>query len=104
MATLRRRAILDSEKWAIRYMGRNGLHAGAIVEKLKRMGLGEFSRQQVYKVLRDDGISTLDYRDGANESAGTVFHRAFKGKPGASTQLPAKKQRSKRTVRKKRRR
>ncbi len=76
MAYKPRRSIVDSEKWAIQVMGRAGLFASTICKKLKAMGRGEFSPQQVYKVLKDSGISTLDYRQGCNEQAGQVFRSA----------------------------
>lgn len=77
MATeLRRRAVLDSERWAIEVMGRNGLHASAICKKLKQMGRGDFTVAQIYRVLRGSEISTLDYRNGCNEEASRVFKSA----------------------------
>ncbi len=102
MAELRRRAVLDSEKWAIKIMGMNGLHASAIVEKLKRMGRGSFTVGQIYHILKGYGISTLDYRNGSNEQAGGIFRIALKNAKGATAALPVKR-RKRRSVAKKRR-
>ncbi len=93
MPVLPYKAIVDSEKWAIEVMGRDGLYASAIIKKLKQMGKGDFTASQIYRIWKDAGVSSLDYRQGAAEGCKGVYREAFQASGGkalkkATTLMP----------------
>ena len=92
--------MLDSQVLKIRLMGMNGFFAGTICAKLKEMKVGDFSRGQIYRVLKESGISLTGYRQGWSDEAAAAFKRM---KIGAPLPEPPKKRKARTTRRKVRR-
>jgi len=64
---------------------------------MKKMGAGDFTPAQIYKVLKDNGISLRGYRQGWSDAANDAFKRIGMGKGGPLPEVKRKNYKLKRT-------
>jgi hypothetical protein len=61
--------MLDSTTVRIVLLGSWGYSAKCIIQQCRKYDGTRFSREQIYRVLRENGIKLREYRDGENDVA-----------------------------------
>ncbi len=65
--------VSESTRWKIRLMAMNGFYARTICDKLRAGFWANLSVGQIYRVLKQEGISLRAYREGWGEGAADRF-------------------------------